>query len=167
MKKVVSICGSDIGDDTLSDYALEVAEKIGSLIAKKNIVVACGAHGGIMQAACRGAKNEGGLTIGITPYDKKEANHFVDIVIPTKLGNIRNFLVVNAGDAVIAIGGRWGTLNEISYAMISNKPVVLVKGTGGCVDKILDGCIMQDVESHYEIADSAEDAVEKVLKMIE
>lgn len=166
MKKVVTICGSDGGDTSLSDKAIEVAGKIGELVAEKDAVLACGGHSGVMEAACKGAKKRNGTTLAVTPFDKEEANRYVDIVIPTKIGNIRNFLVVNSGDVVIAVGGRWGTLNEISYAMISGKPVVLVKGTGGCVDEIINGCIMQDVESHYLIADSAEDAVEKAFKLI-
>ncbi len=166
MKKVISVCGSDGGDQTLSEKAINVAEKIGELVAKKDAVLACGGHSGIMEAACKGAKKENGITLAVTPFDKQEANRYVDIVIPTKIGNIRNFLVVNSGDAVIAVGGRWGTLNEISYAMISDKPIILVKGTGGCVDEIINGCIMQDIESHYLIAENAEDAVEKAFKLI-
>ena len=77
----------------------------------------------------------------------------------------RNFLVVSAGDAVIAIGGRWGTLNEISFAMIFKKPLILIKGTGGCVDKIIDGSLMQNIESTYYVADSAEAAVEKAFEV--
>ena len=63
------------------------------------------------------------------------------------------------------MGGRWGTLNEISYCMISSKPLVLIKGTGGCVDEIINGHLMQNVESHYFIANSAEEAVEKAFEL--
>jgi uncharacterized protein (TIGR00725 family) len=161
MKKLITICGSDVDDGNLSNYALEVAERVGRLIAQKDGVLVCGGHGGVMRSACRGAKEEKGITVGILPYTKEEANEFIDIAIPTTIGNVRNFIVANAGDAVIAIGGRWGTLNEISYAMICEKPLILIKGTGGCVDNIIDGHIMQDVESHYFIANSAEEAVEK------
>ena len=166
MKNLVSICGSDTGDENLSNYALDVAEEIGRLIAQKNGVIVCGGHGGVMEAACRGAKEEGGTTVGILPYTKDEANKYIDIAIPTGIGNIRNFLVVSAGDVVIAIGGRWGTLNEISYCMITGKPLILVKGTGGCVDEIINGSLMQNIESHYYIAGSAEEAVEKAFELI-
>ena len=165
MKKIISVCGSDGDDDSLTDYALQVAEEVGRLVAKKGAVLACGGHGGVMKAACKGAKEENGITLGIMPYTKDEANEYIDIAIPTTIGNIRNFLVANAGDAVIAIGGRWGTLNEISYAMISGKPLILVKGTGGCVDKIIDTKLMQNIESTYYIANSAEEAVEKAFKL--
>ena len=166
MKNLVSICGSDTGDENLSNYALDVAEEIGRLIAQKNGVIVCGGHGGVMEAACRGAKEEGGTTVGILPYTKDEANKYIDIAIPTGIGNIRNFLVVSAGDVVIAIGGRWGTLNEISYCMITGKPLILVKGTGGCVDEIINGSLMQNIESHYYVASSAEEAVEKAFELI-
>jgi len=164
MKKLISLCGSDSSDEYLNDYALEVAEKVGRLIAKKGGVLLCGGHGGVMRAACRGAKEENGLTVGIMPYTKEESNEFIDIAIPTTIGNVRNFIVANAGDVTIAIGGRWGTLNEISYRMLCEKPLLLIKGTGGCVDEIINGNIMQDIESHYYVVNSAEEAVEKAFQ---
>jgi hypothetical protein len=118
-----------------------------------------------MKAVCRGAKEENGLTIGILPYTKEEANEFIDVAIPTNIGNVRNFIVANAGDATIAIGGRWGTLNEISFRMICEKPLILIRGTGGCVDEIISGRLMQDIESHYFIANNAEEAVEKAFEL--
>jgi len=165
MKKIISVCGSDVDDDKLSNYAREVAEQVGRLIARKGGVLICGGHGGVMRAACRGAKEEDGITIGILPYTKEEANEYIDIAIPTTIGNVRNFIVANAGDAVIAIGGRWGTLNEISYRMICEKPLILIKGTGGCVDEIINGHLMQNIESHYFVANSAEEAVEKAFEI--
>ena len=164
MKKLITVCGSDVDDDHLSNYALEVAEQVGRLIARKGGVLVCGGHGGVMRAACRGAKEENGITIGLLPYTKEESNEYIDIAIPTTIGNVRNFIVANAGDAAIAIGGRWGTLNEISYAMVSEKPLVLIKGTGGCVDDIINGHLMQNIESHYYVANSAEEAVEKAFE---
>lgn len=166
MKKVVSICGSDLDDSELSNYALEVAEQVGRLIAKKGGVLLCGGHGGVMRAACRGAKEENGITVGIMPFTKEEANEFIDISIPTTMGYVRNYIVANAGDVVIAIGGRWGTLNEISYRMICEKPLILIRGTGGCVDEIISGRLMQDVESHYFVVNSAEEAVEKAFEIL-
>lgn len=166
MKKVISICGSDLDDSELSNYALEVAEQVGRLIAKKGGVLLCGGHGGVMRAACRGAKEENGITVGIMPFTKEEANEFIDISIPTTMGYVRNYIVANAGDIVIAIGGRWGTLNEISYRMICEKPLILIRGTGGCVDEIISGRLMQDVESHYFVVNSAEEAVEKAFEFL-
>lgn len=166
MKKTISVCGSDSGDQKLSNHALKTAEEVGKNIAKKDAVLVCGGHGGIMKAACKGCKKNNGLTIGILPYNKEEANEYIDIAIPTTIGNVRNFLVAKSGDAVIAIGGRWGTLNEISYSMISKKPLILIKGTGGCVDEIIKGNIMQNIESQYYIAESAKEAVNIALDKI-
>ena len=165
MKKLISICGSDVGDQYLSDKALDIAEKVGSLVAKKDGVIVCGGYGGVMEAACKGAKKENGITVGIMPFDKDDANKFIDIAIPTSIGHVRNYLVSWTGDATIAIGGRWGTLSEIAFRMISEKPPILIKGTGGCVDEIINGKLMQDVESTYYVANSAEEAVEKAFEL--
>ena len=165
MKTLISVCGSDGDDSSLSCYALEIAETVGRLIARRNGVLVCGGRWGVMDAACRGAKEEDGLTIGILPQSKEEANSFVDIAIPTGIGHKRNFLVASSGDAIIAIGGRWGTLNEISFAMIFEKPLVLVKNTGGCVDEIIKGNLMQGNDSLFHIVDSAEEAVEKAFEL--
>ena len=165
MKKVISICGSDVDDTRLSKIALDIAEQVGRLIARKGGVLVCGGQGGVMKAACKGAKEENGITVGILPYSKDDANDCIDIAIPTNIGNVRNYLVANSGDAVIAIGGRWGTLNEISYCMITEKPLILIKGTGGIVDQIINANLMQDIESHYFIVNSAEEAVEKAFDL--
>ena len=165
MKVNISVCGSDGDDRFLNSDTLKVAKIVGRCIAKKGGVVVCGGRGGVMEAACIGAKEENGLTVGILPQVKEEANDYIDIAIPTGIGHKRDFLVVSAGEAVIAIGGRWGTLNEISFAMIFNKPLVLIKGTGGCVDQIISGNLMQHVESSYHVVDSPEDAVDKAFEL--
>ena len=165
MKTNISVCGSDGDDQGLAGYALEVAEAVGKCIARKGGVLVCGGRGGVMKAACKGAREENGIAIGILPQTKEEANEFVDIAIPTGIGHKRDFLVVSAGEAVIAIGGRWGTLNEISFAMIFGKPLILIRGTGGCVDEIISGKLMQRVESSYHVADTAEEAVDKAFDL--
>ena len=166
MKKLISVCGSDVGDKALSEYALQIAFDVGRLVAKKDAVIVCGGHGGVMEAACKGAKEENGITIGIMPYENDNVNKYIDIAIPTDIGNARNIFVSRAGDVMIAIGGRWGTLSEIAFRMISGKPLILIRGTGGCVDKIIDGSIMQDIQSNFIVAESAEDAVKKAFDLI-
>ena len=166
MRDNISICGSDEDDENLSNHALEVAEQVGRLIAQRGGVLICGGQGGVMKAACKGCKEENGITIGIMPYSKKESNEYVDVAIPTAIGNLRNYFVVKSGDVVIAIGGRWGTLSEVSFAMILNKPLILIKGTGGWVDEIAKGCLMQNVESTYYIVNSAEEAVDKAFEIL-
>jgi uncharacterized protein (TIGR00725 family) len=164
MKRIISVCGSDEIDKNLSRNALKIAENVGQYIAKRGGVLLCGGRGGIMNAVCKGAKKEKGLTIGLLPEKKYEANKFVDIPIATGLGMMRNALVVYASDAVIAIGGRWGTMNEISYSKIFEKPLILIKNTGGSVDKIIESNLLKNQKSKIYIVNSAKDAVEKAFE---
>lgn len=104
------------------------AEEVGSAVGKAGAVLVCGGLGGVMEAACRGATAAGGLTVGLLPGDAREAaNEWVQVAIPTGLGEGRNVLVVRAASAVIAIGGGWGTSSEIALAMRARKPVVGLK----------------------------------------
>ena len=168
MKKLISVIGSDGSDINLSKHALEIAEEIGGLIAKKNAILICGGRGGIMEAACKGAKEKNGITVGIMPESKEEANKFVEIPIISGLGNIRNSLIANTSEAIIAIAGRWGTLNEISYSMIYQKPLILIKGTGGIVDYICnqENNIINNIKNCY-IVSSQNEAIEIVFELIE
>jgi len=165
MKTFVAVCGSDSDDVHLSSIMLETAERIGRGIAERGGILVCGGRGGVMQAACKGAKEMNGVTVGLLPDSKYEANEFVDIPLSTGLGMRRNFLVVSAADVVIGIGGRWGTLSEISFAMIFEKPVVLVSGTSGCVEELVSGKLMKESEHRLYIACSAEEAVEKAFAL--
>lgn len=167
MRKLISVIGSDDSDSKLSKNALDISEKLGQLIGRNNLVLICGGRGGIMEAVCKGAKHENGLTIGIIPENKQEANKFVDIPIVTGMGNRRNAIIAFTGDVIIAIAGRWGTLNEISYSMIFNKPLILIKGTGGIVDVLCrDKLKNMDYSENIHIVDTAEDAISKVLEYI-
>ncbi len=104
---------------------LEVAEAVGRAVAERGAVVVCGGLGGVMEAACRGARGAGGTAVGILPgSDRGAANEFVDVAIPTGLGEARNALVVRAADVLIAVGGSWGTLSEIALALRTGKRVV-------------------------------------------
>ncbi len=101
-----------------------MAREVGMEIARRGAILVCGGLGGSMEAACRGAKEKGGLTIGIIPfYEKRQANEYVDIVIPTGLGHARNNLVVATSDGVVGVGGGWGTLSELAIAVKMGKPV--------------------------------------------
>jgi uncharacterized protein (TIGR00725 family) len=114
-----------IGASAAEPAELEVAEAVGRLLGERGVVVVTGGRGGAMEAACRGAKAGGGTTVGILPgYERAEANEFVDVAIPTGLGEARNALVVRAADALIAVGGGWGTLSEIALALHAGKRVV-------------------------------------------
>ena len=103
------------------------AEEVGRLLAERGCVVVTGGRGEVMAAASRGAKSAGGTTIGILPgEDRAAANEWVDHAVATGLGAMRNFAVAASGDAVIAVGGRWGTLSEIAFAKLLGRPVVVL-----------------------------------------
>ena len=104
---------------------MDAAERVGRALGERGAVVVCGGLAGVMEAACRGAKDAGGATLGILPgLDRSDANPYVDVAVPTGLGEARNALVVRAADALIAVGGEWGTLSEIALAMRAGKRVV-------------------------------------------
>jgi len=114
-----------IGDSACSAKEARQAETVGGLLAKRGVTVVCGGLGGVMEAVCRGAKSEGGLTVGILPgQDASMANPWVDIPVVTGMGEARNVAVVKSSQAIISIGGGYGTLSEIAYALKSSIPVI-------------------------------------------
>ena len=114
-----------IGAGTCSNREAENAFSVGKEIARRDAILICGGLAGCMEHAARGAKEGGGLTIGIiSTYDKTSANPYIDIVIATGMGNARNTIIVATADATIAIGGSHGTLSEIALARKLGKPVV-------------------------------------------
>jgi len=103
----------------------QIAEEVGAEIAKKNAILICGGHGGVMEASAAGAKKEGGTTVGILPGDsRKTANPFIDIVIVTEMRHARNVIIARSADALIAVGGEFGTLSEIAHSLKMGKTVV-------------------------------------------
>ncbi len=124
-------CISVIGASSATEEEFKTAEEVGREVAKRGAVLICGGLGGVMEAAAKGAREAGGLTVGILPgEDTEEMNPYIDIPIVTGLGYARNTLVAYSGDAVIAVGGKLGTLSEIAYALMKYKPVVGIS-TGG------------------------------------
>jgi hypothetical protein len=118
---------SVIGGEACGPKALGVAEAVGREIARRGGTLVCGGRGGVMEAACRGARAEGGHTIGIMPGRSAEEtppNQYVEFAIYTGMGFARNVMVVLSGEAVLAIDGAYGTLSEIAYALIHDVPVV-------------------------------------------
>jgi len=104
------------------------AEEVGRLLAERGCTVVCGGLGEVMAAASRGAKSAGGTTIGILPGTTRgDANEWIDHVVLTGLGHARNAVVAASGDAVIAVGGSYGTLTEIGFARIFGRPVVILE----------------------------------------
>ena len=130
----------------------ERAEQVGRLLAERGCTVVCGGRGEVMAAAARGAKSAGGTTIGILPGETRaDANEWIDHVIVTGIGHARNLVVVASGDAVIVVGGRWGTLAEIGFARTLGRPVVILE----------PGWEVEGVER----ASTPEEAVERALAL--
>jgi len=114
-----------IGGSQPSSEEAKLAEAVGRELAKRGAILVCGGLGGVMEAACKGASSEGGITVGILPGDSRQAaNPYVQIPIVTGMGYARNVAVVRTAQAVIAIGGNYGTLSEISHALQSGIPVI-------------------------------------------
>jgi uncharacterized protein (TIGR00725 family) len=121
MERMISVFGP--GHPSRKEY--NDAAEVGRLLAERGFTVVCGGLFGVMEAACMGAKEAGGRTVGILrTYNRYDANPYVDCVIPTGLGDARNVLVATAGEAAIAIAGRLGTLSEIAIALKQGRPVV-------------------------------------------
>lgn len=114
-----------IGGSEASPDILMLAERVGSLIAKGGNVLVCGGLGGVMEAAARGAKNQGGMTLGILPGPaRSDANRHIDIAIATNMGHARNAIIAHTCDSIIAVGGRYGTLSEIGFGLALGKKVI-------------------------------------------
>ena len=114
-----------IGGSQCSAEEARLAEEVGRELARQGVILVCGGLGGVMEAACKGANSEGGVTIGILPGENHQAaNPYVQIPIVTGIGYARNLAVVKSAQAVIAIGGSYGTLSEISHALQSGIPVI-------------------------------------------
>jgi len=121
MKLIIGV----IGTAQATDEEYNMAVEVGKQIAKRNAVLVCGGEGGVMEAACRGAKSEGGVTIGIIPgQSRSEANRYVDIPIVTGMGHARNIVVVRSSNAIIAVAGSYGTLSEIAFALNLGIPII-------------------------------------------
>ena len=144
-----------IGPGDATPPELEAAERVGAALASANVVLVCGGLSGVMEAACRGAAAHGGTSVGLLPgVCRGDANPFVTIAIPTGLGEARNLLVVRSADAVIAIGGGWGTLSEIGLARKLGKPVIGLDTWRLAAPASVDG---------LEAAQTPEEAVDKAL----
>lgn len=147
-----------IGGSSCSQEEGEMAEAVGREIARRDAVLICGGLTGVMEAACRGARSEGGLTIGILPgMDAGMANPYVDIPVVSGVGYARNLAVVKSAVAVIAVGGSYGTLSEIAYALADGIPVIGINTWSLRRDGKEVNAIIR--------ADRAEDAVDKAISL--
>ncbi len=142
-----------IGGRKVEKRLLHEAQEVGRLIANHDAILLSGGLGGVMEAASRGAKAEGGITLGILPHEhKREMNEYIDVPVTTGLGIGRNVIIARTADALIAVGGEYGTLSEIAFALQMKKPVVGIK--------------TWDIKGIIP-AENAQDAVKKVFEILE
>lgn len=149
-----------IGGSEVTPLVAKLAEEAGREIARRGAALVCGGLGGVMEAACKGASEAGGLTIGILPGDSRwAANPYVQIPIVTGIGYARNVAVVKSSQAIIAIDGSYGTLTEIGHALQSGIPVIGL----GTWSMAIDG----KVDNKIIVAKSPQEAVEKAFSLME
>ena len=128
---------SIIGTSEIDTETEIITVELGRLLARNGYAVSCGGLSGVMKAICKGVKEEGGLTIGIIPFkDKSTANEYVDVVIPVPFSQARNVVVVLSGDVIVAIGGKAGTLSELCFAWIYDKPIIALSSVDGWSKKM-------------------------------
>lgn len=120
-RPIVAVCGAGTCNEALAAQA----EAVGHQLARAGAILVCGGLGGVMEAACRGARSAGGLTLGLLPgANRAAANPFVQLAIPTGMGHARNVIIVQTADVVIAIDGAYGTLSEIALARKVGRQVI-------------------------------------------
>ncbi len=147
-----------VGDGDCPPEVAAVAAAVGAELARRGCTVVCGGLGGVMEATCRGAKASSGTTVGLLPGNsRRDANEYVDVPIVTGMGEARNVLIVKSSQAVIAIGGRYGTLSEIALALKLGIPVIGLDTW----ELIRQG----EFDPGVVLASSVQDAVEKAIQL--
>jgi len=151
-------------DDRCTEVAKEIAYEVGKEIALSGSVLVCGGLGGVMDAACRGAKEVNGVTVGIIPQDNFSfANQFCDIVICSGIGYARDFIVATSSDGIIAVGGGIGTLIEMSVGYMIKKKIVAISSSGGVSDVYAGKYLDERKRVLIEAAPDAKAAVQAIL----
>lgn len=148
---------SVVGHSMCDERKTELARAVGREIARRGHVLVCGGLGGVMEAASRGAREAGGIAVGILPgADRSQANEWLTIALPTDLGHARNALVALAGDAIIAVCGGYGTLSEIAFGLKMGKPVVGLESwdLGDCPGEEMSITQASTPEEAVELAES-------------
>lgn len=131
-----------IGNSQATEVQLQAAQEAGEILGRHGLVVVTGGRGGVMEAAAKGCSKAGGTSVGILPTgDGSSGNAYNTIVIPTGMGYTRNALNILAADGVVSIGGMVGTMNEIGFAWMWQRPIWGIQGTGGWTDKLIGTCL--------------------------
>ena len=149
LKNIIGVIGASYAEESIYTIAFDVGREI----ANNKCVLLCGGMGGVMEAACKGAKSNNGITIGILPgTDPDEGNDFIDVPIVTGFSHARNLIIVRSSRVIIAIGGEFGTLSEIAFALKLNTPII--------------GLNTWDVSEKIIKTGTADEAVSKALNFI-
>ena len=144
MKQIAVVGASQCDEEIYS-----IAERVGELIAERGWVLINGGLGGVMEASARGARKKGGVVIGIIPQpDRTYANPYCSVVIATNMGHARNMIIVHSSDAIISVGGGYGTISETAIALKEGKKVIAISP-----EIMLPGVI---------VASTPEEAVERI-----
>lgn len=155
--EVVSLYISVVGHSACDAGKMELARAVGREVAGRGHVLVCGGLGGVMEAAARGAREAGGIVVGILPgADRSHANEWLTVALPTDMGHARNALVALAGDAIIAVCGGYGTLSEIAFGLKMGKPVVGLESwdLGDCPGEALSMVQASSPREAVELAES-------------
>lgn len=146
--------------------AFKIAYEAGKLIAQNSAVLICGGKGGVMEEACRGAKEKNGITVGIISGNKRnQANKYVDVeIVSGMVNNAEEAIIVSMCDGIIAVGGGAGTLQEIATAYRNKKPVVAIRSGGGWADKLSSLYLDERKLMRIQIANSPKEALDLLLK---
>ncbi len=164
-KLQIAVLGSSKAICTKKAY--KIAEQVGEELAKRDCITITGGGGGVMEAALKGAKKENGLTIGIIPWESiKKVNKYADVTIATGIGWSRDAINVNSCDGAIIVHGGAGTLNEVTYGYIREKPMIAIKTSGGMALEIAGKYLDMRKSTKIMTSDTAKNAVEKLLKVI-
>lgn len=160
---IIGVCGASIIDSRIE----RLTENLGNLIADAGLFVVCGGKGGVMKAIAKGVRTSGGISIGIIPEDEKEySNEYIDIIIPTGMGEARNAILVNTADIIVTISGSAGTLSEIALAWRSKKPIIALSTSGGWSEKLAGTQIDQSRVDSIIIAKTPEEVIQIIQKLL-
>lgn len=151
-------------NEDCTDIASKAAYEVGREIARAGAVLVCGGLGGVMESACRGAKENGGTTVGIIPQEEfSQANKYCDVVVCTGIGYARDFIVASSADGIIAVGGGVGTLIELGVGYMTKKTIVAMTGSGGVADTYGGKFLDERQRVPITVAKDAKTAVEVIL----
>lgn len=149
-----------IGSSSADEELYKVSESLGEEIARAGCILVCGGLTGVMEAASKGAKRLGGLTVGILPgVGKEEANRYIDVKVVTAMSHARNAVIARTADVLIAVGGELGTLSEISLGLKIGKPVIVLEGVEGI------GEMVRGIDQNLYFSKSPKEAVKMALKL--